>query len=53
VLPIRVPINASTAPSAPIESLPCVIRIIAKTFAAILAIFKIKPLTVPRRNTFI
>lgn len=33
-------------------NLPCVIRTIAKTFAEMIAIFAIKPLTVPSINTF-
>jgi hypothetical protein len=48
---MSVPINAKTAPNAPIESLPCVSKTIANTFAAIPAIFDIKPLTVPSINT--
>jgi hypothetical protein len=52
VLPINVPISEKTAPKAPIESLPCVNRTIARIFAAMLAMFDIKPLSVPSRNTF-
>ena len=52
VLPMRVPIRASTAPRAPTESFPCAISRMAKIFAPAAARLATSPLGSPRKNTF-